>query len=706
MKKKFSLAVTVFLIPVFLFAGIPAFPAYAQNADASVSIANLAIPENLGKVEERFQGTSEHWVIQIQSVHAHFTAQENIAAIVDHLNAVYGLKTAALEGGWGDTSFPEAWGVPSSREKQMLARALLEEEYITGPAYAALFSQEPLRLIGIENPEIYEANRQVYLEYLNQKSAIDSELAAVRKRLEEAKDIGLNGDLRSFDKAASEFREGNLVQKFIPALFEWADLRQTGIQDLAQLKLFKDIMAVEQAIDKNKLRAETDRLMAPFKKQRLSFEEVLRNKKVTSEQLLYYPETVKYTRLLELKDQMVYRDFFRQIYTAIERVEEKLIQTPAERELLDRTARFLLGKKIITLQATPDDLASAEKQKDALTEQFSNDGMKAALDLGFRFYDLALKRDQIFFDALTGDPRLGGNRVIVTGGFHTAGLSEKLRAEGISYITLTPDLGGEVPNEELYAKRLGETVKTQALDENQNRIFFAGFDTTFLEAVQAIQETRNIAAGIEVFRRFFSGIQTARVQAPVSANTVPMRDFLAWDTKTQLNHLAGWAKRLETGESPILVISTDDAVTKAFTDPLNQTSWVLFAGNKANTAIILGPDFPSEMLGGKSKIRYETSMADIETFLASHRSKAAIQEAQGRAGGIEGNAIREEGGLVVFPVEWNNKPLRGIFLITAALLRGDLQLDNSPEIQNQFWASVEGLLSQFNTVQELIAASA
>ncbi|HXV27565.1 MAG TPA: hypothetical protein VD913_01230, partial [bacterium] len=141
----------------------------APSAAPLLKVQDLAIPKTLGKIDERFTGQSQRWVIHIQDVHAHYTAQENIAAIVDQLNAVYGIKTVAMEGGWGSTSFPQSWGLPSSREKQMLARALLEDDFLSGPAYAALFSQSPINLIGIEDAGLYEENRKIYVEHLAER---------------------------------------------------------------------------------------------------------------------------------------------------------------------------------------------------------------------------------------------------------------------------------------------------------------------------------------------------------------------------------------------------------------------------------------------------------------------------------------------------------------------------------------------------------
>ncbi|HLD50403.1 MAG TPA: hypothetical protein VJC08_04325, partial [bacterium] len=108
----------------FLISFLAAMTSGSAEVSDMLSLANLAIPPSLGKMESRFVGQSERWVIHIQDVHAHLTAQENIGALLEHLHTYYGINTVAIEGGWSASSFPKSWALPPSRPKQMLGRAL------------------------------------------------------------------------------------------------------------------------------------------------------------------------------------------------------------------------------------------------------------------------------------------------------------------------------------------------------------------------------------------------------------------------------------------------------------------------------------------------------------------------------------------------------------------------------------------------------
>ncbi|MCB9799743.1 MAG: hypothetical protein H6757_03165 [Candidatus Omnitrophica bacterium] len=462
----------LYIITTLIFC-FPVAPASAEPGSETVSVANLAIPETLGKVNERFHGTSDRWIINIQDVHAHFTAQENIGAIIEHLQNTYGIDTVAFEGGWENTSYQETRSLPTSREKHMLTRALLEEEIITGPAHAAIFASRPVHLIGIENPELYLKNRDAYLEYFASKDKINAQIKEADRDMRNQKATGYNSDLRRFDSALEEFRLNSAIDEFVPQAARTAREKGVNLSDLKQVQIFIDAHAIEKILNKDKLAAEAARLMQTKRQSHLSFEELLRHGKFTAEQLQYAPETKHYLELIQLQDQLSHEDFFEQIETMIQRVKASLFISDAEKALDERSERYRLAKKIITFKATPADIKTFEDSRSAVESEMEEMGLAQSLALGIKFYGFAKDRDQIFFDKINSDQMLTGKNIaIVTGGFHTDGLSQKLKKAGISYMVITPSLGKGSPDEDLYLKRLSETVTAdrQTLSALQNRI--------------------------------------------------------------------------------------------------------------------------------------------------------------------------------------------------------------------------------------------
>ncbi|HLD49913.1 MAG TPA: hypothetical protein VJC08_01800, partial [bacterium] len=497
-------------LAVFLIAWNPAGqtdPTPAGPEAGIQSISNLAIPKDLGKIEIRKFGTSSRWIIHIQDVHAHFTAQENIAAILDHLNALYGITTVAVEGGWSSSSLPESWALPSSREKQDLAKALLEEDYLTGPPYAALFSQSPINLVGIEDEGLYEKNRQVYLRRANHQEATASLIESFESNIKSEKEHVFNPDLKKFDLALSHFRDGKKAEEFIPAAIAMAAERQLDLTDLEQIELFKKALLVEASIQKEKIESEAGRLLKTFKRERLTFEELLRSQKIPEDKLQYYPETRKYMELLTLQDQIQHQMFFMQIEEAIRRIKESLFQSQEERTLDFLSERFVVTKRILLFQATPDDLNFYEPSSELFRADIEPAGLLSAFDLALEFYSLAKDRDHIFFEKITSSPELTGNIALVTGGFHTEGLSRQLDAAGLSYIVITPDLGKDAaPDESLYWERLNEPLpSSQTLAHIRNRFLTARFDKAFVQGTRQYARDRNRITAVETVKTYQIG---------------------------------------------------------------------------------------------------------------------------------------------------------------------------------------------------------
>lgn len=445
----------VFFLALAVAASVPALR--AQSPETS-SVDAFVVPESLGKIEERFVGTSSRWVIYIQDVHAHLTAQENIAAIIDHLNYVYGINKVGVEGGWSSSSWPKTWALPSSREKQNFAHALMEESYIGGPAYAAMFSKTPVTLVGLEQEALYEQNRQIYLKSFAAAEEVAQKVKSEESKLLEAKKSAFNPDLWNFDVTVAQFREGKNVEKIIPAILTWADERSADIADLGQIALFRQISDLSKAVQKPKLEAEAKRLMKEFKREGLTFEELVMSAKIPEDKIIHYPETLKMRESLTLQAKLSHRKFFAEIDEAIRRIKEKLFASEAESQADADYDRFQTAKQIVTLKATPADLKAFETFQGEIAAKISAAGLEEALAVALEFYRIARQRDDIFYRQITGDERLAGDLVIVTGGFHTEGLSAKLEEAGISYLVITPELGKELPKEELYAERLREEI--------------------------------------------------------------------------------------------------------------------------------------------------------------------------------------------------------------------------------------------------------
>lgn len=619
-----------YLIKVFLLVGV--FVATVRpEADGQQVLPpdSLAIPPSLGKIEERYNAGSNRWIIQIQDVHAHLTAQENISAIVTHLNAVYGIRTIALEGAWSTTSLPKSWALPPSREKHMLARALLEEDYITGPVYSALFSPTPITLVGIEDKDLYEENRQTYVKHLKIREEVEGLVELYENDLEKEKEQTYNPDLLRLDRALQDFHKGKKPEAFFPLLMNWLAEHRVAMKDLDQLQLFRQIMAADSQIDKKQLQSEAERLYQDYRKEKLSFEELLRSGKIPPEKLEYYPETRKFLDLLKLQDRLSYRLFFQQIETATGRLKEKLIVSEEERRLDEKANRFEIAKKIILFQATPHDLKKFDNVRDLIHADMKTAGLEEALALGIDFYQTVKKRDQIFFDRLMNDKSLQGNVAVITGGFHTEGLSELLAKAGISFMVVTPDLANEAANEKLYFERLQEPLPaSQTLSDLRNRPLTERFDEAFVRAEARIKQTRDIREGLEVVKTYQIG--GAKSRAPQTAVVGELQDITEVPRDEALKAIQKAAIQIQKSTLPVYLFVRASALNKIFSESgeVARTLWRLVVSNKANKIVILyqSPGDIRDIEGIVNRNVTTSQQTDLDQVINHRRYKKARKE--------------------------------------------------------------------------------
>ncbi|HXV27539.1 MAG TPA: hypothetical protein VD913_01100, partial [bacterium] len=87
----------------------------------------------------------------------------------------------------------------------------------------------------------------------------------------------------------------------------------------------------------------------------------------------------------------------------------------------------------------------------------------------FAFYENAEKRDEAFFKNLSGRMKKEGLNasLLVTGGFHTEGLTERFKRAGISFILITPQIGS-VPENSPYAQQMQGNVSWKDYFEVEN----------------------------------------------------------------------------------------------------------------------------------------------------------------------------------------------------------------------------------------------
>jgi hypothetical protein len=210
------------------------------------------------------------------------------------------------------------------------------------------------------------------------------------------------------------------------------------------------------------------------------------------------------------------------------------------------------------------------------------------------------------------NPSLAGDVAIVTGGFHTDGLSQRFRDAGVSYVTITPALGGALMNENLYRERMTEAGRkkvdspktsaasaaaktpaedpaeiaspaqdipvaaSQTLSELRNAL--AWIDETFPESYEALLQTRDVR---EAKKFFEDGSVAASKPAKVShwarrgkivpeppsgtlVSTSDLRvaELMAKPRAEQLRLVQGWLTQVAERREKAMLVSSIGILSK------------------------------------------------------------------------------------------------------------------------------------------------
>ena len=115
---------------------------------------NIAFPASIARVESSHRGDSDELIYLIQDAHTNYSAQKNIAALIDHLAVRKDIRSVYVEAGFGDVSLRGFRETSSARRKDVGLRYLRKGE-LSGAELRDLVSDRDLALWGVEDPDLY-----------------------------------------------------------------------------------------------------------------------------------------------------------------------------------------------------------------------------------------------------------------------------------------------------------------------------------------------------------------------------------------------------------------------------------------------------------------------------------------------------------------------------------------------------------------------
>ncbi len=494
-KRGVAILTVALFLSMDLFNYVPAVFAQSINPNVQggnpsndlsrlVRDAEIRIPPELGTVDEVYRverGTGngerenrtfarspfavprhDRMVVYIQDAHDSLEAQENIAKMINHLVANYGVKTVFEEGYEGPVPTDKYFGFikdPKIREK--VAYFLMDRLRIGGAEYAhinrkrsegggrmeegakSVFTPSAIHhpssdfnLIGADSIKLHKENIDQYRFSAAKKDAVTKDLKALERELKALADSRFPKELKEWLKTKAQFDAKRLD------LFTY--LGRTALLFRPQTK--KQLSTVDRGPWTGLLSfiLEAIRSNDPVvieKAKHIDAREVF-------DELVQLEQTVAETYLKNDSDKILFSYY--KILTLLDRLndlqvsqeEYEAVKTSLETFDTQSFARFIFNQSPKTLILS------------RMWEQNIKDAIK--------FYEIAAARDNSIAKRL--DEFLAVSRspspapaVLVYGGFHKEAIKRILEAKNISYLVVSPRITKpSLRHEQFYKKLMSE----------------------------------------------------------------------------------------------------------------------------------------------------------------------------------------------------------------------------------------------------------
>ncbi len=455
-------------------------------------LENWHVPETYGSIKESYLGKKGKTIIYIQDAHCNFEAQQNNAKILQDLIRTYGVNLVAVEGSTGIIDTTPFAQFPDKDIKTEVATYFMKKGRITGPEFLSITSDLKFTIYGIEDEKMYKVNYDAFIKSLESKEPIQKAIGELKNYSEILKANIYSPELKDMDKTINDYKNNKT------SFSAFADILNKSTEKLkidisAYPNFAKQIEAKKmegtidfKAVDKERTALITKLERTVSKKQisnlvvkSLSF----RMGKIGAQEFYDfliklatearldfspYKNLTAYSKHLALYASINSSELFTECDKLCEAIQAKLFTTPEQQQLAKIVKDLTFLSDLYELKLSSEDLDYFRTHREDLSSQrflsffqqyanrygipsLSKDRF-SAIDQNFPtvedFYEAAKKRDHILIENTVNKMQNDAQNiaVLVTGGFHTEGITKQLRDRGFSYVVVTPritDLNAE-----------------------------------------------------------------------------------------------------------------------------------------------------------------------------------------------------------------------------------------------------------------------
>ena len=505
-----------------------------EDAERSVSRSPLAVPRH------------ERSIVLIQNAHANYDGQQKVRELLRYLDTTYGFKTVFVEGAAEKLDPSQLNYFSDAARNKQLAEYLAKQGILSGAGLYLSERPKGVEGLGIEDVKLYRANYEALKTVFSASAQVDRLITKMETRLATLFSKMASPELRRSVEDRQRFERGHRdLLPFVNRLRDQAktvlglDMKNAFSQlEWPQLVRLIAIQEVETKLDIKKAAEERTRLVRFLKSKQVAketillvesafgdtpadagtdyraiFDALLRDARTKGLQLKDWPAFTAFAAHRTLKQELDAPALFKEIEKLFSRITDALVKTPEEKELLQSYRDLALFSKLLRLELSREDYsellkrkisaetmiheitgaqrATVHAQQNIKGQNIERHALSVApvFNAAMHFYEFADQREQSFYEKIDRQMRERHieKAVVVTGGFHTEGLSTLLKEHGADYAVVTPHIA-EGSDSRLYKEAMigtsGSVISSRVAGE---AISPQGAVATFLDAAQPQQ---------------------------------------------------------------------------------------------------------------------------------------------------------------------------------------------------------------------------
>jgi hypothetical protein len=482
MKKTFwKRTIKLFLMQLFISYGL----AFANSPNT-----DLKIPSQIGTIKEVFTAqnpglNSGHTIIQIQDAHCNYEAQKNLAKILEYLIKERNLKLIMVEGGWGDVSLSFMRNYADRNTRQEVAEKYLKKGEISGEEYLDIVSDYDFQLFGIEDESLYDSNLEAFLSMESYRQEALNDLEKLSVIVERLKPNIYNPQLLQVEAKLKDYADKKIdLSEYVSYLRELAERRNFLVRSFPNFYAFSESSRLEKMLDFKQAESERNNCIKALAKflDENSFKELLSKSQDFKAQKISpyeyysflkgladrridlrreYPQLETYILYITWSSQIDANELLKEMALVEEKTKGLFFATDSEKKLNEISQDMGMLKDFLNLDLTPEEYQKFRKTKqnfftaswvDFLSENCQRYGLREApfvsnaidnnLDKLEEFYTIGIKREESFIKNIADKMSESKDNlaVVITGGFHTPGITRLLKERGYSYAVVTPTI--------------------------------------------------------------------------------------------------------------------------------------------------------------------------------------------------------------------------------------------------------------------------